>query len=65
MTIVPFFVVNCALPSATFTLIEKFPEAVGVPLTLPVVALMVSPVGNPVADHENGDCPPMTVNVLS
>ena len=36
--------------SATFTVIDDVPTAVGVPLNVPV-ELMVTPAGNPVAVH--------------
>lgn len=38
------------LASATFTVIDVVPTAVGVPLNVPV-ELMVTPAGNPVAVH--------------
>ena len=34
----------------TLTVVAKFPEAVGVPLRMPVVAFIVRPVGAPVAE---------------
>jgi hypothetical protein len=48
--------VNAALPEApvvsvAVTLVEKVPTAVGVPEIVPLVALMCSPEGSPVAEY--------------
>jgi hypothetical protein len=50
--------VNDALPvapvvSVAVTLVEKVPTTVGVPEMAPLVALMCSPVGRPVAEYVN------------
>ena len=56
-------VANCALASVTLTVKLKVPDTVGVPLSRPVLLLMVIPVGRaPLAnDQTNGVAPPVTV----
>jgi hypothetical protein len=53
---------NCGLDES-FTVIAAVlvPAAVGVPLITPVVALIDSPAGNPVADQLYGVVPPLAV----
>jgi hypothetical protein len=46
------------LTSATFTVIDDVPTAVGVPLNVPV-ELRVTPEGSPVAVHVYGGVPPV------
>ena len=41
------------LPSVTVTVTENVPTTLGVPVIVPVVELMESPVGSPVADQES------------
>jgi hypothetical protein len=47
--------------SFTVTFAVLVPAAVGVPLITPVLALIVSPAGRPVADHVYGVVPPVAV----
>jgi hypothetical protein len=47
--------------SFTVTFAVLVPAAVGVPVITPVLALIVSPAGRPVADHVYGVVPPVAV----
>ena len=48
----------------TVTVTESVPTAVGVPLITPVLGLMVTPAGSPVADHVKGAAPPAAAMVV-
>jgi hypothetical protein len=50
--------------SFTVTFAVLVPAAVGVPLITPVLALIVSPAGRPVADHVYGVVPPEASTVV-
>src|SRR5688572_12805125 len=56
---------DASLPylSTTVNFGENEPAVVGVPVTLPVALLMVSPAGRPVADQVNGAFPPVRAGV--
>src|SRR5918994_7433107 len=54
-------VASAASLAVTVTL--DTPAVVGVPVTSPVVPLIDSPAGRPVADHEYGAVPPEAVTV--
>jgi len=47
-----------SVESVTVTVTVLVPAAVGVPVICPVLALIVSPAGNPAAPHVYGVAPP-------
>ena len=52
-----------SVASLAVTVTLDTPAVVGVPVTSPVVLLIDSPAGRPVADHEYGAVPPVAVTV--
>ena len=50
--------------SVALMVTEAVPEALGVPEICPVLALMLSPEGSPVADHAYGVLPPLALAVV-
>lgn len=66
MIIVNVLVAVCGVgvpESVTVTFTVLVPAAVGIPVICPVLALMLSPAGNPVADQLYGVMPPSAATV--